>query len=290
MKNLFKINLAMMLALFLISSCKKDEVVKPDVQEDAITTTEMQNKANPFDVQGVLYNGFLNAISTNDEKDLGNWDVGQLAQFRKDIGGWDVGQIASNNGIDGWDVGQIAAFNGPIEGWDVGQVISFAMAINSSNGKESGDKANRNLSMQLEAFTNLGTFSPIDDCLWRPDRCKHTKLALAALDLSNGGTAHDRTLKFISIIRDQEADIQKNGEMNEAEKKAALILSSIARHTAGYWFNQTRERDEPNNEILINMIQLSSIGVAAAMMATDSEEVGVGTAILSTYIATGRAK
>ena len=266
----------MMLVLFLISSCKKEQVSKPDVSKDAITPTEMQNKANPFDVQGVLYNGFLNAIQTDSVDPWHDFDAGNY--------------LVSNDGIGGWDVSKIAAYDGDLGGWDVSKIISFAMAFNSSNGKESDDIAIRNLSMQFEAFSNLGTFSPIDDCLWRPDRCKHTKVALAALDPSNGGTAHDRTLKFISIIRDQEADIQKNGEMNEADKKALLILSSISRHAAGYWFNQTRESDKSNDKILVNMIQLSTIGAYTAITATNSEEVGVGTAILSTYIATGRAK
>ena len=266
----------MMLVLFLISSCKKEQDSKPDVSKDAITPTEMQNKSNPFDVQGVLHNGFLNAIQTESTAPKHDFDAGNY--------------LVSNDGIGGWDVSKIAANDGDLGGWDVSKIISFAMAFNSSNGKESGDKANRNLSMQLEGFSNLGSFSPIDDCKWRPDRCKHTKLALAALNPSNGGNAHDRTLKFIRIIRDQETDIQKNGEMNEAEKKAALILSSIVRHAAGYWFNQTRESDIPNDKILANIVQLSSVGASAAMMASDSEEVGVGTAILSTYIAAGRAK
>lgn len=256
----------MMLTLLLSTSCSKndDDVEVPvDQNEEPITQTEMKNGANPFDDQGEMFNGFLGIM---EEQGVGNWDVGQLAEFNGDIGGWNVGQIMEEQGVGGWDVGRI---------------VSQAMRYNGENGKDSSDTARRNLFLQIEAISGLGTFSPIDDCLWRPDRCPKFQLAIAALDSSNGGTAHDRTLKFIGMIRDQEAEIQGDGEMEQTEKKTLLISFSIARHAAGYWFNQTRETDVSTDKVSPNMIQLSTIGASTALMATDSQEVGVSTAILS---------
>ena len=114
-------------------------------------------------------------------------------------------------------------------------------------------------------------------------------MSIQAFDPSNGGTENDRTIKFIDIVRDQEVVIQENGKMSEVEKRALLILSSISRHTAGYRFNQTRVTDVPTDKVSVNMIQLSTLGASAALLATNSEEVGVGTAILSAYVASGRA-
>lgn len=98
MKNLIKISLAITLASFLITSCNKNKDAD-DQKEKAIAPAEMQNKANPFDVQGVLYNGFLNAMATDTSrfKEGGimaadDWDAPKAI---KDIGGWDVGKIAA---------------------------------------------------------------------------------------------------------------------------------------------------------------------------------------------------
>ena len=282
MKNLLNINLAILLALFLITSCSndKDEVLK----EGAINQTEMQNKANPYDEQGVMYNGFLNAIIK--EQGTGGWDVGQLTEANG-VDNWDVGQIAQFNGdIGGWDVGQLTEANG-VDNWDVGQVISFALGFNGSNGKDSSDKAERNLSMQLEAFSGMQNISSAFECQLYPDRCPDYKESVRALDPSNGGTAHDRTIKYINNVRDQEAKIQENDKINEAEKKAFLISCSIARYAAGYWYNESLNSDEPTSKTSINMVQLSILGATTAFTATDTEEVGIGTAILSAYIAAG---
>ena len=171
MKNLFKINVAMILALFLISSCSKKDAV--DQKEKDITEAEMQNKANPNDEQGMFYNGFLSAIAKYNDGGITADDDWEEPKIIKDIGGWDVSKIAAFNGdIGGWDVGQISTNDG-IGGWDVSKILGFAMYYNNKNGKESGDQARTNLSMQLEAFSGLGTYSPIDDCLWRPCHRAH---------------------------------------------------------------------------------------------------------------------
>ncbi|MGB3343261.1 MAG: hypothetical protein WBA61_05075 [Aequorivita sp.] len=275
MKNVFKISSITLSAILLITSCSKndDETLEPSgLIETEITQVEMQNRANPLDDQGEMYGEFLTVLEFNG--DIGGWDVGQLAQFNGDDDSWDVGQIFENNGIGGWDVGQIA---------------SAAMKFNESKGRDFGDEARRNLMLQLEALSGLATFNPIDDCKWRPDRCKWLKATVAAMDISNGESAHDRTIKFIDEIRDQEAEIQMDGEMGQAEKNTLLISLSIARHAAGYWYNQALKNNKANTKIPMNMIQLSTLGASTGLMATESEEVGVGTAILNAYIATGRA-
>lgn len=267
----------MMLTLLLSTSCSKnddDEVLAPDTQnEKAITQAEMQNNSNPFDGQREMFNGFLKVLANNG--DLGGWDVSQLTQFNGDLGGWDVSQIAN--------------YNGDLGGWDVSQIIDQAMDYNEENGKASGDVARESLFMQIEGISGMGVFSPIDDCLWRPDRCRLFKLAIAVLDSSNGGTARDRTLNFINSIRDQEAEIQGNGEIEQTEKDMLLISLSIARQAAGYWFNQTRETDVPMDKVSPKMIQLSTLGASTALMSVDSKEVGVSAAILSAYVASGKA-
>ncbi len=279
MKSLFKVSLAMISALFLVTSCSDDN--DETQKEKAITQAEMQNSANPYDEQGVLYHGFLVHITAEDDweaprviEDIGGWDVSKIAEFEKDIGGWDVGQISENNDIGGWDVGQI---------------VSFAMGVNEDNGKDFSDRAKRILSAQLEAFSGLNTISPHTDCWIHPEWCKDFTNPVEILSSSNGGTAHDRTIKYINAVREQEAKIQGNDKMNEAEKDGLLVSYSIARHAAGYWYNESRDSDEPVGKITTNMIHLSTLGASTAFIATDTEEVGVGTAILSTYIATGRA-
>lgn len=280
MKNLIKISLSMMLTLFLFASCSKndDETPEPDQKAKAITQQEMQNKANPYDEQGAMFTGFLKVMAN--DGDLGGWDVSQIAAFNGDLGGWDVSQIAAKDG-------------GP-DGWDVGQVIDLALKFNS---KDDGDKASPIiLHMQLEAISGMGNFNPIDDCLWRPDRCKKFQSAIQALDSSNDGTAYDHTLKFINTIRKQEAEIQDDDEMKDLEKKDFLISYAIARHAAGYWYNAIIGDDQPfpwdkhHVGFLKKIISINTQGASAAFMGTENEEAGVSTAILSAYIAKGGAK
>lgn len=293
MKNLFKINLALVLTLFLVTSCSKNKDAD-EQKEKVITAAEMQNTFNPFDEQGIMYKGFLNTIASDSDRfkegGIMAEDDWEAPQIRKDIGGWDVGQIAAFNGdIGGWDVGQIAAFNGDIGGWDVGQILSFAMRFNSTNGKDSSDLARRNLSMQLEAFSGMNMADIEDECWYHPSRCKKFINAVQILEPSNGGTAHDRTIKYINAVRDLEAKVQGDVKINQAEKDAFLISYSIARHAAGYWYNISRNSNEPVGKITTNMVHLSTLGSSTAFFETDTKEVGVGTALLSAYIATGRA-
>lgn len=275
MKNLLKISVAMMLALFLITSCsKKKDAPKPDDKKEvAITQAEMQNKANPYDEQGNMYNGFLNAMAS-DSGGIGGWDVGQLAQFNGDIGGWDVGQLAENNG----DIG----------GWDVGQIVNAAMDFYGSQGKDFGDGTKRNLSTQLKVFSSMN-ISEHNDCWLHPDWCKDFVNPVEILNVSNGGTLHDRTIKYINAVREKEVKLMGNDKMNQAEKDGLLICYSIARHAAGYWYNETRN-NKPNGKFTFNIVRLSTLGASTAFISTDTKEVGVGTAILSAYIATVKMK
>ena len=290
MKSLLKVSLAMMLAIFLVTSCIEDKDEADNQKEEPITKAEMQNNANPYDEQGVMYNGFLHAIATEGQG-IGGWDVSKLADFRKGIGGWDVSKLALSNGDKGgWDVSKIAISSGDKGGWDVSKLVSFAMGFTGDNGKDNSDLAQRRLSTQLKVFSDLKVISPVLECQLYPERCKYfTNSVIHMLDASNGGTAHDRTLKYINAVRDLEAKILIDDKMNNAEKDGFLVSYSIARYAAGYWYNESRISDEPIDKITLNMIRLSALAASTAHVSTDSKEVGVGAAILSTYIATGRA-
>ena len=272
MKNLLRISSAMLLVSFLFTACDKDKDETPEKNEvKPITQSEMQNSKNPYDEQGTMYFDFLTELAEN-----------------KDIGGWDVGQLAEANGKEDWDVGQIAQSE-PKNGWDVSKVSSLAMTFNKSKGKDSGDKAQRSLTTQIKEISNLKIITPKNECEVYPERCKYYLEALEALNDSDDGTVHDRTIKFIKFLINGDAEIQENDKMNKEEKKNDLILSSIARYAAGYWFNETLKSDQPNSEVVINMIQLSTLGASTSFKATESEDVGVGTAILNAYVASGRA-
>lgn len=270
MKNLLRISSAMMLTLFLFTSCDKDETSE-DEKAKPITLSQMQNSKNPIDEQGTMYFDFLTKLAENN-----------------DIGGWDVGQLAEANGIEDWDVGQIAQSDDK-NGWDVSKIRSLAMDFNKSKGKDSGEKAQRSLGIQFEVFSNIQMISDAHECQRYPDRCPDYKKYLEEKNKKiSGGSDRDRTIKFIEALRDKESVVLANGEMSEEEKEAFFTMATIARHAAGYWFNETLESEE-STRISSNMIQLSTHGALTALHEANTKEMGVGTAILTAYVASGRA-
>lgn len=275
MKNLLKVSSIAFVALAIFTSCEDDDnnvIIEEKEIEEAISLQEIQNNNNPYENQGEIYTGLLNSMEQ--EQTLGDWNIPKLTEY--------------NGGTKEWNVGQINR-NQPENGWSLEDLNDLAMQYYQSNSAIN-THSQEQLFMQLDIIASLEMVSPKHECELYPERCFTYPDEEEALNPNEDVSPRDRVINFINLMIEKESNIMENEELEDIQKRNQLVTSSIMRHTAVYWFNQTRKEEESNGEIIIDMIKLSSLGSKSILWESETPEIAVSIAALSGYVASGRAE
>ncbi len=199
MKNLFNLTLSAVIALTLITSCKKETATSDPKAEKEITSAQMKNSSNPYDKEGELHNKFLDYFITK-------------ADLKKDINRDKIFVI-----YEGFHNENKMVFG------DV-QIREFGIFMDSfSQLNIGGPYKNLNLCKQYPALCNVtgtGPYNPLE-----------------MLIPTDATTSTDRTLAYIKAIAEEEAKVLRNDKLEDEVKKDLLHYYTVARHSSAYWHN-----------------------------------------------------
>lgn len=197
MKKIINVTLSTIVALALITSCKKEEGIKIAAEKEVeISTKKMANDKNPYDNSGALHNEYLDffikRINTSEEINLDKTLLLTEEFYREKK--MDFGSEAKERYTTMFDTyAESQEIGRPIIGW------------------------------LCKLFPELCEYlKPV---------------LFSILDPSHGGTSTDRTLKFIEAIKAQEEIVMNTEQLEREDVEILLNYYAVARYSAGYWHN-----------------------------------------------------
>ncbi len=244
MKNLLKTTMGAAVVLLLVSSCKKEEKLQIDTEKE-ITSAEMQNKANPYDNEGVMHNKFLDYFAAN---------AGDLKKVNKDKAQQIFQGFMTSNKMQ----------YGDEESGALNEVIGMYAKLGAGSPKFINNIAAQYPDWR-ELLKSTGPYNP--------------NQIVDPRDAASGLPTGKRMHSYIKDVKDEESTILNNSKLSDEQKAVSLKYYAIARHSAAYWsnvINVQKEKSPYYRLIMDAQAEPSRLCVTCDVIGSDAAGAVVG--------------